>query len=731
MFLEIILLSVVVITAYLGPMVLRRSPPGQRLYGWLLVSNLAVALMAFFSRRSGEADGTGELLAAVAIGGAVALIVVPPILRDFARRALLADRLRLALLLIDLRELLQPNMGARQERELVEAIVAVRSGQVDAAVEVLKEARGQIEDPLARRQIDERIIMTYLYARQWDGAIEHYEATLHNAPGPVSPQLLVEMVRAYCEYGDLDKAAELVKSLEASMVPDEPLLAFLINRSRLMFLAFVGRTSAVDAIMAPSGPLGMLPEAHRAFWAGIARLNAGDRSGARNSLQQAAKLSGRDKRARELAERTLTEVDEVDGPRPVSPPIAELADQLSTLAEDAEAPAPQPTAPRMVGVSWRQFPVTAALVAVNVAVAVMVFLSFGSTGDMGGLVRAGANVKSAVAVGEWWRLTSSMFLHVGILHLVLNMYGLWILGKLLEQMLGSKRFFGLYMISGIAGALASFYFGGPGTSAGASGAVFGVLGAATAELGLYRSEYPERWRKALFRNLVFLIAANVGIGFLYPAIDQSAHFGGLVTGAVLMALLSQRSPRASSQGVAVLANLLAVVSALSLLFAVYGVASNDFADTLSKYPRVERTLGEFVAKVPSAWKLEDEATLRDKSTAIGFRVIAVETPKGGVDGALTHRLSQEQVPTSKAESIEVRADRLIPLSAPWKSRELRLTVDDFGGEQRGRIVLFARKAPDGPYLWMGSFFIPEVLAPQATVTLNEVLGSLRRRSRGR
>jgi len=727
MFLEIILLSVVVVTSYLGLMVVRRSAAGQRLYGYLLLTDLAIALIAFASHRGGEEQGRGDLLAVVAIGGAIALVVVPPVLRDLARRALLADRLRLALWLIDLRELLQPHMGARQERELVEAIVAVRSGQVDAAVEVLKEARGQIDDPLARRQIDERIIMTYLYARQWDGAIEHYEASLDGRPGPVSPQLLVEMVRAYCERGDLDNAAELVGTLEDSSVADEPLLAFLLNRSRLMFLAFVGRTSAVDAIVAPSGPLGMMPENARCFWAGIARLNAGDRSGARSSLEQAARLSGRDPRARELAERTLTEVEGVTGPRSVSPPIAELADRLSGLAEGAEVPKPEPEPPRLSGVSWRVFPVTAALVAVNVAIAVMVYLSFGASGDMGGLVRAGANVKSAVAVGEWWRLPSSMFLHVGILHLVLNMYGLWILGKLLEQMLGSKRFFGLYVMSGIVGALASFYVGGPGTSAGASGAVFGVLGAATAELGLYRNEYPERWRKALFTNLIVLIAANVGIGFLYPAIDQSAHFGGLVTGAVLTVFLSQKSPRNGTRGVSLLANFLAVVGALSLLYAAYGVASNDFADTLAKYPRVERTVGDFVAKVPNAWKLDDEITLRDPSTGIGFRILAVESPgKGGVDAALARQMVEAQKPTDKAESVEVRADRLMPLRDPWKSRELRVSRDDFGGVQHERVILFAREAPDGPYLWMGSFFVPDALASEATATLNNVLASLRR-----
>jgi len=744
MFLEIILLSVIVVTAYLGPMVVRRSPPGFRLYGWLLIMDLGLAIVAFFARRDGGESGTADLLAVVAIGGAIALVVVPPVLRDLSRRALLRDRLRLALFLIDFRELLQPNMGAQQERELVEAIVAVRSGQVDAAVDVLKEARGQMNDPIARRQIDERIIMTYLYARHWEGAVGHFESSFDGKPGPESPQLMVELVRAYCEMGDLDKAAELVENLENSPIAGEPLLAFLINRSRLMFLAFVGRTSAVDAIVAPTGPLGMMPEAARQFWAGIARLNAGDRTGARSSLKQAARLSGRDVRAKELAERMLLSVDEITGPRPVAPPIAELADRLSTLAEDAEVPKPAPAAPRMVGVGWRQIPVTSVLVMVNVAIAVVMAMTFHSNGDLGGLVRAGANVKSAVAVGEWWRLPGSMFLHVGILHLVLNMYGLWILGKLVEQMLGSKRFFGMYMVSGLVGALASFYFGGPGTSAGASGAVFGVLGAATAELGLYRGEYPERWRKALFGNLIFLIIANVGIGFLYPAIDQSAHFGGLAAGALIMALLSKKSPRTDSGGVRVVSTLLAAVGALSLAYAAYGVASTDFEDTLNKFPRVERTITTEVdgvpspvsVTVPSAWVKYDEPSvgdenarielLRDYSTAISFRIWAHVPTRGGVEAAL-NKWQNDQAGSGKSVEVRIMGDRLIPLKEPWESRELRLTADDFGGEQRLRMVLFGRKSADGRRMWMGEFVIPEALAPSAKRVLNEVLSSARRR----
>ena len=497
MLFQILLLSVIVVTAYLGPMILRRGGPEQRLYGFMLVIDTAVAIAAFLAARSDGSASTANLLGVVAIGGGICLVMVPPVLRDLGRRARVAGHLRLARLLAELREHLQPGMGARAESELIDAVIDVHAGRVDRAISALRQRRAELEDPLARRRVDERIVMTFLYARRWSDAIEQFEATFEVPRAGVPPHLLVEMVRAYCEDGRLDRAAALMERLEASPLAEEPMLAALVNRARLIFLAYVGRTTAVEAIVAPGGPLGSMPEAARRFWAGVARLKAGDRSGARSSLAEAARLSGRDERARELAEEVMSGIDlpGVAGPHAMPAPVAELADRLAARGTRPHAERER-SAPRLSGVAWRTVPVTLVLIALNLAVAVAMAAVFGSTGDLAGLVRAGANLKSAVGVGEWWRLPASMFLHIGVLHLTLNMYGLWVLGRLVEQIFGSVRFAAIYMLAGVGGSLSSYLFGGPGTSAGASGAVFGLLGAAIAALALHRKAYPERWRSA-------------------------------------------------------------------------------------------------------------------------------------------------------------------------------------------------------------------------------------------
>src|SRR5204863_446513 len=113
---------------YLAQAVLRRLGPGQRIYGFMLLAAVALSAAALFAR-SGADDDTGDLLGTIAIGGSIALVMVPPVLRDWSRRAAGREWLRLAGALCELRELLQPGMGARHERELLESIRAVREGR--------------------------------------------------------------------------------------------------------------------------------------------------------------------------------------------------------------------------------------------------------------------------------------------------------------------------------------------------------------------------------------------------------------------------------------------------------------------------------------------------------------------------------------------------------------------------------------------------------------------------
>ncbi|HWM88547.1 MAG TPA: rhomboid family intramembrane serine protease [Kofleriaceae bacterium] len=752
---DFLLLSVIVVTAYLGPMVLRRLGPGHRQYGWMLLADLALAIGALASRRNGGDSAAADLVGTVAIGGGVCLVFVPPVLRNLARRALLADRLRLARALVDARELLQPGMGARQESELISTILEVRSGQVETAVGRLRERRDQMAEPVARRPLDERIVMTYLYARRWDDAVAWFEQNIDGPLLPLSPQLAVEMVRAYCERGELLKAAALVERLEGTPSIEEPIWSLLIHRARLVFLAFAGRTGAVEAIVGPSGPLGAMPESARCYWTGMARLMAGDTSGARSSLERAAALSGRDDRSREQAETTLGKMDVpgVAGPHSMPEPVTVLADRLSQQAEDrrhAEADssgsiplAPEgrgaPDAgprrrrhsrpPRLTGVGWREVPVTSAFLAANILIAVAMVAVSGETADMGALVDFGANVKSATAAGDWWRLVSSNFLHVGVLHLALNMYGLWVLGRLVEQFLGRTRMAVLFVLTGVCGAAASLAFGGPATSAGASGAVFGLLGAAVAELALHRKLYPRRWSGALLGNLIFLAVANVVIGFMYPMIDQSAHLGGLAAGVALGALLSRKLAIAKRVWMRGLVTGLAVVSGGALAYGAFGAATSDFSATLASYPRVPRRLGTLEVVVPAEWEQVSRNQIDDTGLSVLFHLQRLRGPisRDSIDAQV--EAAREKERSEGARQLGLAGVRLVDdvrleLPPPWRSRELEAELEaGVTGEQTFRIAVVAREA--GGELWLAAIYYPASLGDDLSRTMSEILRSAR------
>jgi membrane associated rhomboid family serine protease len=130
----------------------------------------------------------------------------------------------------------------------------------------------------------------------------------------------------------------------------------------------------------------------------------------------------------------------------------------------------------------------------------------------------------AVHHGDWWRLITSAFLHGGLLHIIFNMLALWWLGAPVEMVLGKARYLGLYFVSGLAGATGALIADPNSVTVGASGAIFGLLGA-----GLIL-EYQATG--SLAGNYLTLIVINLAISFAVPGISVGGHLGGLVGGIV-------------------------------------------------------------------------------------------------------------------------------------------------------------------------------------------------------
>lgn len=164
------------------------------------------------------------------------------------------------------------------------------------------------------------------------------------------------------------------------------------------------------------------------------------------------------------------------------------------------------------------------------------------------LRQMGALTPTVLEDGELWRLVASTFVHIGLLHLLLNLWALFQLGSVFEAMFGSLRFTITYFVAGVIASLTSAIFT-DSTAAGASGAIFGILGALI--LSIRRSPLwrHQTWTRGLIQQLIAWAALNILIGTL-PGIDNAAHIGGFVAGLAL-GFIPHRVPPPPPQSVVV------------------------------------------------------------------------------------------------------------------------------------------------------------------------------------
>lgn len=176
--------------------------------------------------------------------------------------------------------------------------------------------------------------------------------------------------------------------------------------------------------------------------------------------------------------------------------------------------------------SWSLAPVTVTLVTIQVLVYLAMTLAGGST-NSAVLVRFGALVPDLLRAGQWWRLVTPVFVHIGFTHLLINSLTLYFLGLYIEQLFGHWRMVVIYFVSAIVGNLCSAYWLAGSLAAGASTAIFGLFGAFLMLGESFRDNLAIR---QLSRQFLILVLLNVGTDLLVPGIDLAGHIGGLVGG---------------------------------------------------------------------------------------------------------------------------------------------------------------------------------------------------------
>lgn len=706
---EAALLWVLLSGGYWGVHLLRRRAYPSAVFPWMMIGAAAASLLGLFG--VGQDDLVLDAAGAIGCGSGVCLFLVGPLARRLARRANLSELWWLARASYEVAEVLQPGTGVREEKQLASAFAKIASGQSEEAVAAVRTLRAGAPPP-AQRVLDEHLAMIYLTSWRWQDAIDHVEAALPARPGSgplgeLSPGLWVELMSAYARVGRFERAAEMAEELEREL-GSHGAAGALLHRSRVLLLALCGHVDGVRTLTSGAAARLMKPAAHH-YWLGVAAARAGDHELARLELTASARRAGG--RRRRMATEELERVSACA--RVTLPPrAAEVVERLAKL--------PIPEVPRETRPLFT-------LIACAVCLGLATLLSFdGGAADLGALVRAGAAVRGLVEEGQWWRLGTSLLLHAGATHLVLNVVSLWVIGRLAENVFGTLRAAALFCVCGLSGAVVSYLLGPPGVSVGASGAIFGMLGAVLAELAVHRSQLAQARRSGLFGALTLVLVATLAIGMLVPGIDQWAHVGGVVSGVVLGRGLSlrHRLGRAATPVAG-----LAVALMMGLwAWGAWSAWHLSFVEAALGGPQKTVVIGGLELVAPARWQLS-EGELVDPELSIILAVTlepAAQAPPADEVSRRVEAWHASEPARARSRGLEPRPQRVAPriaLPDGWHTSELALVTEDaVTGEQRFRALTFARRVPSG---WiLGTLYGPERLFQDGGPALVDLVASV-------
>ncbi len=325
--------------------------------------------------------------------------------------------------------------------------------------------------------------------------------------------------------------------------------------------------------------------------------------------------------------------------------------------------------------SNRRAIVTPVLVAVNVCA--FAYTAFAGGGllvaDGSAMLRWGTNWGPLTLDGQTWRLFTSMFLHFGVAHLAFNMWALWSVGRLTERLLGSAEFLLLYVFAGLCASVASVYWHPFLNSAGASGAIFGVLGALLAFMVNPRTRVPVSVAAAQRNSALVFIAYNLFNGFTHAGIDNAAHLGGLLSGFAIGWLLARPlEPQPGAQ----------FSSRLG-----WGVAAGAVILAGLMWPVVRLSPERAFVREFGRYATEEQAIIADQN-----QLAALITSHAISEQEYGRRVAETLVPRWQAQEERFAATKL-----PQGSRftELRSKLIDYAGGEHLGLGLLAEAAQTG------------------------------------
>jgi len=484
---------------------------------WMIVSGLVLATTGVLYIRTPENAGW--------IGGGlwVLLILMPILGFRLMNQLAYQERFGLASRLGKVLCWLHPAQNWRQFAELLDTLEQVKQGSTTEATAIIDRYK-TTNRPLVRHTI----ATLYKMEARWQELREWLETNVSQAALHHDPSLILYYLRALGEMGDLNR-------LLAHLDQVEPILERSdrgINQSQAYLFAFAFCGQKAQVVQLLTGPLAFYPKYIRQFWLATADWAAGDVEGGR---QQLLAISQRHTGLYRHAIQARLSQSPVNLDTLLTPHSRQI---LARLTLNLHHQIRYGSRERFLG--SRAY-TTWAIIGLNLIVFGLE-IHFGGSENQQVLYQLGALVPQEVLDGAWWRLLTSTFLHFGVLHLLMNMLGLYILGPFVEYALSGWRYLLLYLTTGMGSmfvvSLAThFGYSEAQFVVGASGSVMGIVGATAAILlqGWRRDKSSLASRRLRF--ILFIIVFQVIFDLSIPQVSFTGHTSGLIIGFLVGSIL--------------------------------------------------------------------------------------------------------------------------------------------------------------------------------------------------
>jgi rhomboid protease GluP len=460
------------------------------------------------------------------IGGGAwcALLLIPAVALHKLVDLALRERFTAAYRLANFLRIIHPNSAARGQAELFRALEVARRGDTARALEFLHSLQSGAS-AIARQAIAQ----SFRLRGDWEGLLAWCRSSLT----PMALQRDGILPLYFRALGETHRLDDLILQVSATTrtLPVDATEGLPFQLAMQLLWAFTGRKTRLVRLFETS--LRKFDAERKTFWLATAELAAGNIDIAREQLQR---LQAETSNAILRSEITMRLQHAHEYARAVANRSAESDRILQRLETHQMRQTPY------FAQASRGTPVVITLIVLNVAMFLLEIVAGGSTNPFV-LHRLGQlETSNFLAAGQYWRLLTSLFLHYGPIHLLFNIYALYILGPALERSIGALRFIACYLISGIGSGLGIVLLHAIGLTpaeevVGASGSIMGVVGAWAGFLLRYRHAPLARRR---LQNIVFIVVIQTVFDLSTPQVSMAAHMCGLIAGLVLGLVLAPR-----------------------------------------------------------------------------------------------------------------------------------------------------------------------------------------------